>query len=199
MKWVGTGGGCWGSVDSLLHDDRHGTVWLILTRFLFWDLAPWFVHAHWKTNSEACIFVPGSNQRQKEVAGWPRTSRCFYVAITAGNLRAVFPNYRSRYSCVFCSFARNIQSLKKATLIGFLTAIRVLVWPSTFYASLYKLALESQYIPLSKKLGDRRFFSHFHLSSHILQYYFMSLSEYQMHFQDCPPASRQSKLFCTVM
>ena len=140
-----------------------------------------------------------SSQRQKEVAGWPRTSRCFYVAITAGNLRAVFPNYRSRYSCVFCSFARNIQSLKKATLIGFLTAIRVLVWPSTFYASLYKLALESQYIPLSKKLGDRRFFSHFHLSSHILQYYFMSLSEYQMHFQDCPPASRQSKLFCTVM
>ena len=44
----------------------------------------------------------------------------------------------------------------KVRLIGFFTPICFLVWLSTFCASLYKLALQKQYIPFSKQLGDRR-------------------------------------------
>ena len=63
------------------------------------------------------------------------------------------------------------------------------MWPSTFYASLYKFALKRQHLPFSKQLGDRR------LS---FPFFFMCLSECQMYFQDCPPARRQSKPLCPL-
>ena len=62
----------------------------------------------------------------------------------------------------FCSFVCKIRCIKVATVIGLLKTICVLVRPSTFYASLYKLAEKSLHLPYYKQLGDRR------LSSHVL-------------------------------
>ena len=63
----GQGGGVLVITDSPLHDDWHGTVWLILPPFILWIIAPWFEHAQWIINDEACIFVVANDKKKLRV------------------------------------------------------------------------------------------------------------------------------------
>ena len=81
-KWVGRGGGAGDQSIRLFMMTGTGLSGSYFPHFSFWVLAPWFEHARWIINGEACIFV-GANDRS---CGLTASFRCFYVVIRVLNL-----------------------------------------------------------------------------------------------------------------
>ena len=86
----------------LMVDDWHGTVWLILPRFLLWVFAPWFEYARWIVNDEACIFVV-ANDRICGLTAYFSLLLCGYQS-TKSNINSGIPELQQSMPGILAFF-----------------------------------------------------------------------------------------------